>query len=53
MLISEELALTAYADRLAQARAEQQGHRLAVARRLTRKAERAALKARLALARVI
>lgn len=53
MLISEEFARTTYADRLAQSKAAQQGHRLATARRLSRKAEQAALRARLAIARVI
>lgn len=53
MLISEELARTTYRDRLAQAQAARQGHRLATARRLSRKAEEAALRARLAIARVL
>ncbi|MCW2784499.1 MAG: hypothetical protein JWP74_1016 [Marmoricola sp.] len=52
-LIHEELARAHMAARLEQARSEQRGHQLATARRLSRKAERAAAQARLALARVI
>ena len=52
-LMSEDLARAHMAERLEQARSRQRGHQLAAARRLSRKAERAAAQARLALARVI
>lgn len=50
-LIYEELARAHTAERLGEAQEARRGHRLATARRLSRRAERAALQARLALAR--
>ena len=47
----EDLARAQLAQRLGEAHAANRGHQLARARRLSRRAERAALKARLALAR--
>jgi hypothetical protein len=52
-LIAENLARAHMSERLEQARTARRGHQLATARRLSRKAERAAAQARLALARVI
>lgn len=52
-ILSEELARAHLSARLEQAQIERRGHHLAAARRLSRKAERAAAQARLALARVI
>lgn len=52
-LIAEDLARAHMGERLEQARSGRRGHQLAAARRLSRKAERAAAQARLALARVI
>ncbi|MET3962549.1 hypothetical protein ABIE44_002483 [Marmoricola sp. OAE513] len=52
-LMSEELARAHMRSRLEQAQKERLGYNLAAARRLSRKAERAAAQARLALARVI
>jgi hypothetical protein len=52
-LIQEDLARAHMSARLEQARKELRGDRLVAARRLSRKAERAAAQARLALARVI
>lgn len=52
-LITEDLARAHIGARLEQARATRRGYHLAAARRLSRKAERAAAQARLALARVI
>lgn len=50
-LIQEELA-RAHADaRLGEARQRRRGHQLVMARRLSRRAERAAQQARLAIAR--
>ena len=51
--LAEDLARAHMRSRLEQARMAQRGHQLAAARRLSRKAERAAAQARLALARVI
>jgi ABC-type uncharacterized transport system ATPase subunit len=50
-LQQETLARAHMSARLEQARAQRLGHQLAAARRLSRKAERAAAQARLALAR--
>ncbi|WP_246004210.1 hypothetical protein [Nocardioides marmoriginsengisoli] len=52
-LLAEDLARAHLAARLQQAESQRRGHQLAAARRLSRKAERAAAQARLALARVI
>jgi hypothetical protein len=49
--ITEELARAQQVQRLADARSRRRGHQLALARRKTRRAERAALQARLVLAR--
>jgi len=51
--LAEDLARAHMSERLEQARMARRGHQLAAARRLSRKAERAAAQARLALARVI
>jgi hypothetical protein len=51
--LAEDLARAHMRSRLHEARMAQRGHQLAAARRLSRKAERAAAQARLALARVI
>jgi hypothetical protein len=51
--IAEDLARAHISSRVEQARMARRGHQLATARRLSRKAERAAAQARLALARVI
>jgi hypothetical protein len=51
--LAEDLARAHMSSRLHQARRARRGHELAAARRLSRKAERAAAQARLALARVI
>jgi hypothetical protein len=48
---TEELARAHMTNRLDEARELRRGHHLVVARRKTRKAERAALQARLVLAR--
>ena len=50
-LMNEDLARAQMAARLGEAHAQQRGHRLTMARRLSRRAERAAQEARLALAR--
>ncbi len=50
-LMNEDLARAQMSARLGEAHARERGHRLALARRLSRRAERAALQARLALAR--
>jgi hypothetical protein len=47
----EDLARAQMSARLGEAHARQRGHSLAMARRLSRRAERAAREARLALAR--
>ncbi|HEY6934845.1 MAG TPA: hypothetical protein VI452_15700 [Marmoricola sp.] len=52
-LIQENLARAHMNARLEEARMSRRGHQLAVARRLSRKAERAAAQARLALARAL
>lgn len=52
-LIQEDLARAHISARLEQARASRRQHHLAAARRLSRKAERAAAQARLALARAL
>ena len=52
-LIAEDLARVHISARLEQAQSSRRGYQLANARRLSRKAERAAAQARLALARVI
>lgn len=51
--LAEDLARAHISSRLEQAQKARRGHQLAAARRLSRKAERAAAQARLALARVI
>jgi hypothetical protein len=50
-LMNEELARAQMSARLGEALDMRRGHQLAMARRLSRRAERAALQARLALAR--
>ena len=52
-LMHEELARAQMSARLGEAQQLRLGHQVVVARRLSRKAERAAQQARLALARVI
>ncbi len=52
-LLHEDLARAQMAERLGEAQQLQLGYRLARARRLSRKAERAAQQARLALARAL
>lgn len=51
-LMHEELARAQMSARLGEAQSMRQGHQLALARRMSRKAERAAQQARLALARL-
>ena len=51
-LMHEELARAQLTQRLAEAHTQRRGHRVVVARRLSRRAERAAQAARLAAARV-
>jgi hypothetical protein len=51
--LAEDLARAHMSSRLEQARMARRGQQLAAARRLSRKAERAAAQARLALARMI
>jgi len=51
--LAEDLARAHMSSRLQQARMSRRGRELAAARRLSRKAERAAAQARLALARLI
>jgi hypothetical protein len=51
--LAEDLARAHMRSRLREAQRAQRGHQLAAARRLSRKAERAAAQARLAIARVI
>lgn len=53
MSMYEQLAEAHVADRHREAQALRTGHQLVRARRLSRKAERAAAQARLALARVL
>jgi hypothetical protein len=50
-LMNEELARAQMAARLGEAHDMRRGHQLAMARRLSRRAERAAQQARLAIAR--
>jgi hypothetical protein len=50
-LMHEELARAQWSERLEQAQAHRQARQVLVARRLSRRAERAAQQARLALAR--
>ncbi len=50
-LMHEELARARMAERLGEAQAQRRGHQVVAARRLSRRAERAAAKARLVLAR--
>ncbi|MBS2938943.1 hypothetical protein KDN32_14480 [Nocardioides sp. J2M5] len=52
-LMHEELARAQMSARLGEALELRRGHRLALARRMSRKAEQAAQQARLALARAI
>ena len=52
-LMHEDLARAQMSARLGEAQAQQHGRRIVVARRLSRRAERAALQARLILARSI
>ncbi len=52
-LMSEDLARAQMAARLGEAQQLRAGHQLVRARRLSRKAERAAQRARLALARAL
>jgi len=52
-LIHENLARAQHSARLGEAHQRQRGHDLARARRLSRKAERAAQQARLALGRLL
>ena len=52
-LIEEDLARAHIAERIHDARTARREHQLVLARRLSRKAERAAARARLALARAI
>lgn len=49
--MTEELARTQMSDRLGEARRLRRGHQLTLARRQSRRAERAALQARLVLSR--
>lgn len=50
-LMNEDLARAHMSARLGEARELRRGHQLVLARRLSRRAERAALQARVALAR--
>jgi hypothetical protein len=50
-LLNEDLARAQMSERLGEARELRRGHQLVLARRLSRRAERAAQQARLALAR--
>jgi hypothetical protein len=52
-LMNEELARAQMSARLGEAHELRRGHQLALARRMSRKAEQAAQQARLALARAI
>lgn len=52
-LMHEDLARAQMSARLGEAHEQRRGHQLALARRLSRKAERAAQQARLALARAL
>ncbi|MGN6132369.1 MAG: hypothetical protein ACTHOK_18675 [Nocardioidaceae bacterium] len=52
-LMHEDLARAQMSARLGEAQTRRRGHQLVLARRLSRRAERAALQARLALARTL
>ncbi len=52
-MLSEELARAQLSARLGEAHHRRQGHQLILARRLSRKAEKAAQQARLAVARLL
>jgi hypothetical protein len=52
-LMQEDLARAQMHERLGEAQQLRRGHQMALARRLSRKAERAAQQARLALARAL
>lgn len=52
-LMFEDLARAQISERLGEAQRQRRGRQAVVVRRLSRRAERAALKARLALARAI
>ncbi|GGD28203.1 hypothetical protein [Nocardioides daphniae] len=52
-MISEELARARMAARLGEAQELRRGHQMVLARRLSRQAEKAALQARLAIARAL
>jgi hypothetical protein len=52
-LMYEELARAQMSERLGEAQSRRQGRQVVVARRLSRRAERAARQARLALARTL
>ncbi len=52
-LMYEELARAQMSERLGEAQSRRRGHQVVVARRLSRRAERAALQARLVLARSV
>ena len=52
-LMYEDLARAQMSARLGEAHSQRRGHQLALARRLSRKAEEAAQQARLALARAV
>ena len=52
-LMFEDLARAQLSERLGEAQQQRRGRRVVLARRLSRRAEKAALKARLALARAL
>ena len=52
-LMHEDLARAQMSERLGEAQAMRRGHRLALVRRGSRRAERAALEAKLAVARAL
>ena len=52
-LMHEELARSQMSERLGEARSRRRGRQVVLARRLSRRAERAALQARLVLARSV
>lgn len=52
-MISEELARARMSARLGEAQEMRRGHQMVLARRLSRQAEKAALQARLAIARAL
>jgi hypothetical protein len=53
MYVTETLARSQHLERLGEAERLRRGHQLALARRRSRRAERAALQARLVLARTL